>query len=103
KAEAQEGHVLRGVVPAIDADERGRLEAVRRLLEHFTPARGDERLAGVEMAGGLVQHQPAFDALFHEKKAAVALDDRCYGRRRLPYRHAAFFVFLRMKSAMRAT
>src|ERR1051326_1938214 len=103
KAEAQEGHVLRGVVPAVDADERGRLEAGRRLLEHSPPARGDERLAGVEMSGRLVQHQPAFDALLHEQKTAVALDDGCDRRRRLPHSHAAFLVFFRMNSAMRAT
>src|SRR6185369_5249405 len=103
EAKAQERHVPRRIVPAVNADERGRLEAVCRFLEHFAPAAGDQRLARIEVAGGLVQHQPVFDALLYEQKAAVALDDRCHGRRRLPDAHAAFLVFVRMKSAMRLT
>src|SRR3954471_18639917 len=51
EAESQERHVPRRVVPAIDGDERGRLEAGRRLLEHFAPARRDQRLVGVEGGG----------------------------------------------------
>src|SRR4029077_9858548 len=103
EAEEQEGHVPRRIVPAVDADERGRLEAVRRFLERFAPARRHQRLARIEVAGGLVQHQPAFDALFHEQETAVALDDGRHRRRRLPDGHAAFWVFVRMKSAIRAT
>src|SRR6476646_44416 len=87
EAEAQEGHVPRRVVPAVDADERGRLEAVRRFLERFAPARRHQRLARIEVAGGLVQHQPSLDARVHREKAAVALDDRCHGRGRLPNAH----------------
>src|SRR5580765_1726368 len=103
EAEAQERHVPRRVVPAVDADECGRLEAVRRLLEHFAPARRHQRFARIEVAGGLVQHQPAIDALFHEQETASALDDCCDRRRRLPDAHAAILVFLRMNSLIRAT
>src|ERR1044071_2457921 len=103
EAEAQERHVPRRIVPAVDADERRRLEAVRSFLEHFAPAGRHQRFAGIEMARGLVQHQPAFDALFDQEKTAVALDDGRDRRRGLPYAHAAFFVFFRMNSAMRPT
>src|SRR6266850_1458579 len=104
EAEAQESHVLRRVVPAVDADERARLEAVRGLLEHLAPAGVDQRLAGIEMTGGLVEHPAAVDALLDEKEFSAALDDRGDGHRRwLPGAHAALRVFFRMKSAMRAT
>src|SRR5688572_1226697 len=104
EAKAQEGDVLRGVVPAVDADQARRLEAVRGLLEHLAPARLDQRLAGVEVAGRLVEHQPSVYLLLNEQKPAAALHHRGDRDARPPHvPHAAFLVFLRMKSAMRAT
>src|SRR5687767_8508228 len=90
-------------MPSVDADKRGRLKTVRGLLEHLSPARCDERFARVEVAGRLVEDELPPDALLDQKKAAVALDDGRDRRRRLPDAHAAFFVFLRMNSAMRST
>src|SRR5437764_12439391 len=54
------------------------------------------------MAGRLVKHEPAVDALLDEKEFPAALDDRGHGDARPPD-HAAFRVFFRMKSAMRCT
>src|SRR5437764_10481744 len=54
------------------------------------------------MAGRLVKHEPAVDALLDEKEPPAALDHRGDGDARPPD-HAAFLVFLRMKSAMRCT
>src|SRR5919198_3513021 len=87
EAEAQEGHVLSRVVPAIDADERARLKAMRCFFEHFAAACGDERLAGIEVAGGLVEHKPPVDALFDEKEPPAALDYCGDGDTRSPDRH----------------
>src|SRR5947207_14442990 len=100
---SQERHVLRRVVPAIDADERGRLEIMRRLLEDFAAAGGDQRLARIEMARRLVEHAPAIDVLLDEEEAPAALDHGRDRDRGLPEAHAALRVFLQMKSAMRAT
>ena len=43
------------------------------------------------------------DRLLHEKEFPMPLDDGGNRHRRLPDAHAAFFVFFRMKSAMRCT
>ena len=106
EAEAQEGDVLRRVVPAVDADQRGRLEAVRGLLEHLAPAGRHQRLARIEVAGRLVQHQPALDPSSTRRKrplrsmtAATVVE----GFQTSALRAQAFLVFFRMKSAMRAT
>src|SRR5687768_10282040 len=103
EAEAQEGDVRGRVVPAVDADERRGDEAMRRLLEHLAAARGNERLARVQVAGRLVQHEISIDRLLDQKETAVALDDGGHRRRRLPHHQAAFLVFLRMNSARRST
>src|SRR6266446_4779556 len=102
EAEAEERDVFRCIVPAVDAHERARLEVVRRLLQHLAAASSDERLARIQVAGRLIEHQPAVDPLFDEKEPPAALDHRGDGNARLPD-HAAFRVFLRMKSAMRST
>src|SRR5688572_5577844 len=103
EAIAQEGDIRRRVVPAIDADQRSRLEAVRGLFEHLAPARRHERLVRVQMPRRLVQHPPSVDLLLDEKKTPILLDDGGHRGRRPPYHQAAFWVFLRMNSAMRAT
>src|SRR3954469_1774626 len=91
-------------MPAVDAHERRRLEAVRGFLHDLPRAGGDQRFARIQMPGRLVQHEPALDVLLDEKKPALALDD-CGERDTRPPNllHAALRVFLRMKSAMRAT
>src|SRR2546423_1343028 len=71
EAKAQERHVLRGVMPAIDADQRLGLEAVRGLLEHFAPASGDQRFARIEVPRRLVEHQAAIDALLDKQEPAA--------------------------------
>src|ERR671914_2455886 len=48
KAKAQERDVRRRIVPAVDADERRGLEAVRGFLQHLAPARRNERLGGIK-------------------------------------------------------
>ena len=53
-----------------------RLEAIARLLERLADDGVEQGFAGLEVAGGLVQHEPAADALLDEEEAAVALDDR---------------------------
>src|SRR5688500_16320271 len=83
EAEAQEGDVRGRVVPAVDADECGWGEAMRGLLEHLAAAGRHQRLARVEVAGGLVEHPSSVDELFHQKETAVALDDGGHRRRRL--------------------
>src|SRR5205085_10033316 len=102
EAKAQERHVLLRVMPAVDADQRVWRERMRRLLQHLTPAGGDERLAGIEVSGRLVQHQATIDALLDKEESPVALDHRGDRDARTPS-HAAFRVFLRMKSAIRCT
>src|SRR5438309_7272 len=104
KAEAQERHVPRRVMPAVDADQARRLEAVRGLFQHLAPAGGEQGFAAIEMSRRLVQDDPPVDPLFDQEEAAAALDDggdRDAGPPDLA--HAAFLVFLRMKSAMRCT
>src|SRR3954469_17513859 len=92
EAESQERHVLRGVMPAIDADERFRLEMVRGLLEHLAAAGVDQRFTRIEMARGLVEDQPAVDPLLDQKELPVALDHGRDGHAGLPD-HAALRVF----------
>src|SRR5437879_3843953 len=104
KAEAQKRHVPRRVMPAVDADQARRLEAVRGLFKHLALAGGEQRFAAIEMSRRLVQDDPPVDPLFHQQEAAVALDDggdRDAGPPDLA--HAAFLVFLRIKSAKRCT
>src|SRR4051812_3508257 len=91
-------------MPAVDAHQRGRLEAVRGFFHDFARTSRGQALAGIEMAGGLVEDQAAVDALLDEEEAPLAFDDCGDRDARPPDRvHAALRVFLRMKSAMRAT
>src|SRR5258706_10907301 len=103
KREAQKRHVLRCVVPAIDAEQRRGRESMRRLFQHLARDRGNERLARIEMAGRLVEHPATLGFLLDEEEATFALDDRRDRYRGLPDAHAALRVFLRMNASMRAT
>src|SRR3989454_145214 len=104
KAEAQERHVPRRVMPAVDADQARWLEAVRGLFQHLALAGGEQGFAAIEMSRRLVQDDPPVDPLFDQEEAAAALDDRGDRNAGPPdLAHAAFLVFLRMKSAMRCT
>src|SRR5256885_13936680 len=91
-------------MPAVDAHQRGRLEAVRSFFHDFARTSRDQALAGIEMPGGLVEDQAAIDALLDEEEAPIPFDD-CGDRDARPPDcvHAALRVFLRMNSAMRAT
>ena len=55
--EAHERRAVVGRFPAVDADERRRLDLPRRLLERLARGTGRQRLARLEVAGGLVQPQ----------------------------------------------
>src|SRR3982074_1464351 len=56
------------------------------------------------MSCRLVQDDSPVDALFHQEEAAAPLDDGGDRDAGPPdFAHAAFWVFLRMKSAMRCT
>src|ERR1700730_8500209 len=106
ETEPKKGHVLGGVVPAVDAYQRSRGEFMRRFLHDLAAARGDQRLARIEMARGLVQHPAPVDRFLDQQKLAAPLDDRGYRDNRLPDAQdfqAGLRVFFRMKSAMRAT
>src|ERR1700730_15711280 len=78
KTKAQKGPVLGGVVPAVDAYQRSRGEFMRRFLHYLAAARGDQRLARIEMARGLVQHPAPVDRFLDQQKLAAPLDDRGY-------------------------
>jgi len=52
EAEAQEGDVLRREVPAVDADQGGRPDAMRGLFQDFARAGRHQRFAGVEVPVG---------------------------------------------------
>src|SRR3989442_348058 len=91
-------------MPAVDADQARRLEAVRGLFQHLAPAGGEQGFAAIEMSRRLGQDAAPGDPLLHQGEATTALDDggdRDAGPPDLA--HAAFLVFLRMKSARRCT
>ena len=74
EAEAQEGLARHLGVEQVDADQRIDVDRLAGLLEGLTARRGDQRLAGIEMAGGLVQHAATVDILLDALIAAVARD-----------------------------
>src|SRR6267378_1676876 len=76
----------------------------RQHVEREAPAGGEQRFAAIEMSRQLVQDDAPVDPLFHQQEAAVPLDDGGDSDAGPPdLAHAAFLVFLRMKSAMRCT
>src|ERR1700694_19042 len=91
-------------MPAVDADQARRLEAMRGLFQHLARARGAQGFTGIEMSCRLIQNQPPVAPLLDQQEPAAPLDDGGHRDARPPeLPHAAFFVFLRMKSAMRCT
>ena len=65
-----------GRLPSIDADERRRIDAPARLPRAFRGGRADDRFAGFDVAGRLVEPQAVARLLLDQQEAAVALDDR---------------------------
>ena len=62
-------------LPEVDARDRFGAEVAPRLLARFAYNRLDEGLAGLEVAGRLVEHDAARGALLHEQEAAAVLRD----------------------------
>ena len=67
----------------VGPEQRLRAEAVRRLFQHLARAGGGQGLAGLQMAGGLVQAHAVDGFFLHHEKEAVALDDGGDGDRGL--------------------
>ena len=82
--EAQEGAFVVGVAPQVDAHERLGMEMPRGFFARLADHGFDQGFTIFEVAGGLVEHQPAGDAFFDHEKTAVALDDRGDGHFGIP-------------------
>ena len=75
EGKAHRGAAGAGIAPEVDADQLARGEAPRGLLAHLAHDRLEQRLAGLDVAGGLVEDQAAIDALLDDEEAAVDLRD----------------------------
>ena len=68
--EPDEGRARVGRLPAIDADERRRRDSMAGFLERLPHGRGDQRFAGLEVAGGLVETHAGARLLLDERGSA---------------------------------
>ena len=60
---------------AVQADHGVRLHLPAGFLQRLAPAGVEQALAVFEVAGGLIQHQPAVGRFLHQQETAVAFDD----------------------------
>lgn len=72
-------------LPHQRADERPDLDLDPGLLEHLTPGRLLERLAGLVVAGGHLPERPVCASLADHQDAAVADDEPTRRRQRRPH------------------
>ena len=83
EGQAQVGDVLSGAFAQrareVDAEQRRGRKGVGGFLQRLARAGLLGRLAGVQMAGRVVQPQPVEGVLLHQQEAALALDDGCDG------------------------
>ena len=70
--------------PQVDADQLRRREGERSLLERLARRGGEQALARIEVARGLVQADAFGGLLLDQQEAAAALDDGRHGDRRFP-------------------
>jgi hypothetical protein len=61
------------VPPEVDIDELARSEEPCGLLAHLADDSLEQRLARLDMSGGLIDDQLAVDAFFDDEKATVSL------------------------------
>ncbi len=78
------GFVARHGARDVDAEQRGRPERMRGLLDRLARRGLDQRLAGIEVAGRLVQAHAVRGLFLDHQEAAVALDDGRDGDARFP-------------------
>src|SRR3989344_5896737 len=84
EGKTQVGHRFCRVRPAVDAEQRLRQKVPGGFLESFAHDGVHQTFAFVEMAGGLVEHEPAFGLFLDQQEFPVALDDGGDHHIRLP-------------------
>ncbi|MNT59545.1 hypothetical protein D3C72_1970660 [compost metagenome] len=84
KADALIGHPIarRGI--QINADDAGEFDIPASFFQRLAQRCLAQGFAGLEMAGGLIEHQVPALELFDEEKAALVFDDRGNGDVRMP-------------------
>jgi len=75
EGEAQEAAFSHGIAPQVRADQCARRKAPCRLLARLADHGGQQRLAIFQVACGLVEQQPAADALFDDQESVIAHHD----------------------------
>src|SRR5207342_398021 len=80
---------FRGRLPLVGADESRRLDVPAGFLQRFAPRRVEQRFIRFQVAGGLVQHDPAAHLFLDHEQAPVAHDDAGDGDVGLPELSAA--------------
>src|SRR5258708_31108561 len=75
EGETQRAAAVGGIAPQVDAEQCARLKAPGGLLAHLAHHGRVERLAPLDVTGGLVDDQAVVDALLDEEQAAGRLRD----------------------------
>jgi len=87
-ATEREAHELAagfGVAPLLHAEEAVELDVPAGLFERLANRGMLQRFVGVEMSGGLVEHDASADVLFDQQKASIARHDGCDRHMWTPY------------------